>query len=134
MSPSENVNSPNGLTDPEVRLKAERRRFNAAYKLRVLREADACAAGELGGLLRREGLYSSHLATWREQRTRGELAGLEERQRGRKTDEHAMALAQKDRRIEQLTAQLSQAEAIIDVQKKLSQLLGVMLPSSNARL
>lgn len=64
------------LPDPEVLDKAVRRRFTAEYKLRVLRLADHCAPGELGALLRREGLYSSHLTTWRGQRERGELAGL----------------------------------------------------------
>src|SRR5688572_17077357 len=70
--------------DPEVPEKARRRQFSAAYKLRIVREADACARdGELGALLRREGLYSSHLATWRRQRDEGSLASLAPRRRGR---------------------------------------------------
>src|SRR5712692_3500662 len=70
--------------DPEVPEKAKRRRFSAAYKLRIVREADACGQdGELGALLRREGLYSSHLATWRRQRDEGSLASLAPRRRGR---------------------------------------------------
>src|SRR2546427_4814519 len=71
--------------ETEVVAKARRRRFTAAEKLRVLREADRCTkAGEVSALLRREGLYSSHLATWRAARSRGELAGLAPRARGPK--------------------------------------------------
>ncbi len=65
------------VNEVEVVAKAIRRRFTAGYKRRILREADACTApGAIGALLRREGLYSSHLTTWRKQRERGELAGL----------------------------------------------------------
>ena len=72
--------------ETEVAAKATRRRFTAAEKLRVLKEADRCTKpGELGALLRREGLYSSHLSSWRQARQRGELAGLTPRQRGRHT-------------------------------------------------
>ncbi len=72
-----------GLPDPEVVEKAGRRRFTAKYKLGVLEEADRCAPGEIGALLRREGLYSSHLTTWRRQREAGALAALTPRKRGR---------------------------------------------------
>jgi len=69
--------------DPEVVVKAQRRRFTAEYKHRILQEADACThSGEIGALLRREGLYSSHLTTWRHQRARGELQGLTPAKRG----------------------------------------------------
>ena len=70
--------------DPEVSTKATRRKFKAAYKLRILREADEGGPGSIAGLLRREGLYSSHLNTWRKQRESGEIAGLEPRKRGKK--------------------------------------------------
>src|SRR2546428_9636765 len=75
---------PPAVSDPEVRERAARRRFTAEYKLQVLREADQCAGvGEVGALLRREGLYSSHLTTWRRQREHGALAGLAPKKRGR---------------------------------------------------
>ncbi len=70
--------------DPEVDSKASRRQFSAAYKRRILEEADKGGQGTIAGLLRREGLYSSHLATWRKLRANGELAGLEPRKRGKK--------------------------------------------------
>ena len=81
--------------------------------------------GEIGALLRREGLYSSHLTTWRRQRDRGQLAGLTPKKRGRKPDPQAAELARLQRENEQLKARLEQAETIIEVQKKLSQMLGL---------
>ena len=112
--------------DPEVVPKAERRRFSADYKQRILQEADACTQpGAVGALLRREGLYSSHLTTWRQQRRRGELQGLTPAQRGRKADPQAAEIARLQRENERLKAQLERAELIIDVQKKLSQMLGL---------
>ena len=114
------------IPDPEVTPKAQRRRFSAEYKLRILREAEACnEAGELGALLRREGLYSSHLTEWRRQRAAGELAGLQPRKRGRVSDPLAVELAQAQQENERLHARLAQAELVIEVQKKLSQLLGL---------
>src|SRR5574341_229622 len=85
------------VPNPEVVVKAQRRRFTAEYKHRILQEADACThPGEIGALLRREGLYSSHLNTWRQQRARGEWQGLTPAKRGRKADpqaaEHARLL------------------------------------------
>ena len=84
MSASNSVAVPSPVgSEVEVLAKATRRRFSAAYKLRILREADACAQpGELGALLRREGLYSSNVTTWRAQRQAGELGGLALKQRG----------------------------------------------------
>ena len=117
-----------GLTqpDPEVVVKAQRRRFTAEYKQRILQEADACThAGDIGALLRREGLYSSHLNTWRHQRARGALQGLSPAKRGRKADPQAAEHARLVRETERLKAQLARAELIIDVQKKVSQLLGL---------
>jgi transposase-like protein len=116
------VNVPN----PEVIVKAERRHFTAEYKQRILQEADACSQrGEIGTLLRREGLYSSHLDTWRRQRTRGVLQGLTPAKRGRKADPQAIEHARLLRETVRLKAQLERAELIIEVQKKVSQLLGL---------
>jgi transposase len=110
--------------DPEVVEKPVRRKFTAEYKSRVLREADACApgTGELGALLRREGLYSSHLTTWRRQREQAELDALAPKKRGRKAAEpHPLArrVAELERDNARLQRRLQQAEVIIDVQKKL---------------
>lgn len=114
------------LPDPEVVVKAQRRRFTAEYKQRILQAADACThRGEVGALLRREGLYSSHLSTWRRQRQQGERQGLTPAKRGRKTDPLAAENARLQRETERLKAQLARAELIIDVQKKVSQLLGL---------
>ena len=119
--------------ETEVVAKARRRRFTAAEKLRVLREADGCRKpGELGALLRREGLYSSHLAAWRAARQRGELAGLTPRARGPKpqpVDPRDRKLAEQSREITRLQARLERAEGLIAVQKKVSQLLGIPLES-----
>jgi transposase-like protein len=114
------------VPDPEVVPRAKRRQFSANYKLRILTEADQCTQrGEIGALLRREGLYSSHLTTWRKQRDRGQLQGLTPKKRGRKPDPQAAELARLQRENERLKARLEQAETIIEVQKKLSQMLGL---------
>jgi transposase-like protein len=111
--------------------KPERRRFTAKYKLDILRQADACTEpGSLGALLRREGLYSSNLNTWRRQRDEGTLSALEPKQRGRKAlKPDPMALENERLRKEnaRLGKRLKQAELIIDVQKKVSQILGITL-------
>jgi transposase-like protein len=114
------------LPDPEVVPKAKRRQFTAKYKLRILEEADRCTErGQIGELLRREGLYSSHLSKWRQQRARGQLQGLAPKKRGRKGQDPTVAeLARLRRENEGLRAELEKAEIIIDVQKKLAQLLG----------
>lgn len=123
---SDHPAAPPAIPDPEVVVKPKRRQFTAEYKRRILQEADACTqSGEIGALLRREGLYSSHLNTWRQQRQRGELQGLAPAKRGRKSDPQAVELARLQRENAQLQAQLERAELIIDVQKKLSQLLGL---------
>ena len=110
--------------ETEVVAKAQRRRFTAAEKLRVLEEADGCTKpGELGALLRREGLYSSHLATWRAARHRGELAGLTPRARGPKAkpvDPRDKKLAEQSREIARLSARLERAEGLIGVQRKVA--------------
>jgi transposase-like protein len=116
-----------------VTSKATRRRFSAEYKRKVVQEADACTqSGEVGALLRREGLYSSHLMKWREARERGELAGLEPKKRGPKAQESnplARELAAKEREIAHLKAENAKLQIICEVQKKVSLLLGVTLPT-----
>jgi len=116
-----------------VRERPTRRRFSAPYKLRLLREADACMApGQLGALLRREGLYSSHLANWRKQRDDGAFDTLA-RPRGRKpADPAAAELARLRRENAQLQRRLEVAETIIAVQKKVSGLLGITLTEPEA--
>jgi transposase-like protein len=112
----------------EVVTRAARRKYTAEYKLRILREVDACkGTGEIGALLRHEGLYSSHLTKWRRQRARGELEGLAEQRRGPKEDPQAVEHARLKRENERLREELRKAQLIIDVQKKVSQLLGVPL-------
>jgi transposase-like protein len=114
------------LPNPEVVVKAQRRRFTAEYKRRILQEADACThPGEVGAVLRREGLYSSHLSTWRYQRAQGALQGLMPAKRGRQANPQAAENARLQRETERLKAQLARAELIIEVQKKVSQLLGL---------
>ena len=115
----------------EVSEKPVRRRFTAEYKLRILAEAEACTeSGQLGELLRREGLYSSHLSTWRNQRDEGVLAGLKPKRRGRKAKSKnplADENARLQRENERLKEKLRQAELIIDVQKKLAETLNLPL-------
>jgi transposase-like protein len=109
----------------EVVAKAKRKQFSAAEKLRILREVDACqGSGEVGALLRREGIYSSYLNTWRRQRERGELDGLAPQRRGPKPDPQAAEIARLKRENERLQKRLQQAELIIDFQKKAAQLFG----------
>jgi transposase len=117
----------------EVTSKAKRRLFTAEYKRKVLQEADACTElGQIGALLRREGLYSSHLVTWRHARERGELEGLAPKKRGPKAQEpHPLAqeLAAKERENARLRAENAKLQLLCDVQKKVSLLLGVTLPT-----
>jgi transposase-like protein len=117
--------------NPEVQDKAVRRRFTAEYKLRILTLADACSEpGSLGALLRREGLYASNLNTWRHQRERGVLSGLTPKKRGRKESVRDPLVAENEklrRENDRITKRLRQAEIIIDVQKKVSQILGIQL-------
>lgn len=115
--------------DPEVLPKAKRRNFTASYKLWVLTEADKCRQqpGQIGALLRREGLYSSHLTTWQRQREAGQMAGLKPQKRGRKLDKEVGEINQLRHENKRLTRQLEQAELIIEAQKKLSEILGITL-------
>lgn len=117
--------------DPEVTTKAVRRRFTAGYKRRILQEADGCGPGGIAALLRREGLYSSHLRSWRKQREAGELAGLETRKRGKKPMAQtplAGEVQRLGREKDRLQKRLRQAETIIEVQKKLCDVLGLTVP------
>lgn len=114
------------MSDPEVRPRTPHRQFTAAYKQRILAEADRCTQrGELGGLLRREGLYSSHLTRWRAQQRRDQAARLQPQKRGRKADPQVAELARLQRENERLKTQLDRAELIIEAQKKLCQLLNL---------
>ena len=120
--------------DPEVTERARRRQFSASYKLRILEESDSCRVpGQLGALLRREGLYSSHLVEWRRQRAAGALAALAPQRRGRPA---ASVLQPELNRLraenERLARQLAAAEAIIEVQKKVSALLELSQPSDSS--
>ena len=118
----------------EVSAKAKRRRFTAEHKRRILREAEACKKpGELGALLRREGLYSSTLSSWRAARDRGEIAGLNGKKRGPKPKQNTardQRVVELERENQKLKRHLEQAKAIIEVQKKVSQLLGIQLPET----
>jgi len=110
--------------NPEVVPKAQRRRFGAGYKLRILREVEACSQpGEVGALLRREGLYSSLLSDWRRQRDAGMLEGLAPKKRGRKPNPEARENARLTKENARLRRELEQAHMIIAVQKKLGDLL-----------
>ena len=123
--------------NPEVPATAKRRVFTAELKRQVLAEADVAEPGGIGGVLRRHGLYSSHLATWRQQRDAGELAGLTPKRRGRKAapknplaDENARL----ERELRRATARAERAEGLVAVQKKLAELLGEELPSEEELL
>lgn len=123
------VNGPVNRPDPEVPEKTKRRKFTAAYKLRMLNEAEqSTQPGEIGALLRREGLYSSHLTTWRHQREQGVLHGLNPKKRGRKAkpiDPSAGRIAQLEKENQRLKNRLRKAEIIIEAQKKISEILGI---------
>ena len=132
------MNGPNGSEpvaqpEPEVVPKAARRSFSAAYKLRIVEEAGQCTEhGQIGAMLRREGLYSSQLATWRRQREAGVLQGMAPKKRGRKAslDAKDVEIATLRRENERLQKQLEQAELIIGAQKKLAEALEQTLSGS----
>ncbi len=121
----------------EVLAKAKRRRFTREYKRRIVGEADRCRKpGELGALLRREGLYSSHLSVWRAARERGELGGQGTRQRGpeaKPPDPREQQIAEQAREIARWQQRAERAEALVEVQKKLSTLLGIEPPPNDER-
>jgi len=131
MTATQTTSPASATPDPEIRPKAVRSQWSARERLRILAAADACPPGEIGALLRREGIYSSHLSRWRRQRAQGELAGLEPKRRAAPSPEaraQAAELARLQRENQRLQAKLAQAEVIIDVQKKLATLLGIVLP------
>jgi transposase-like protein len=122
----QSVNGVKPIVTPttEVVPATRRRTFTASHKLRILAEADQChQPGQLGALLRREGLYSSHLQKWRQERAASQLAGLTPKKRGRKADTQAQELLALRQENERLKTRLHQAELIIDAQKKLAQVL-----------
>src|SRR5437667_1152109 len=123
-----------GAVETEVVAKAQRRRFTAEYKRRIVREADRCTKpGELGALLRREGLYSSHLTSWRAARDRGELAGLAPKARGPKAsppDPRDKKIAEQEREIVRWKQRAERAEALVELPKKVAALLGAPLESA----
>jgi hypothetical protein len=126
------------VPEVEVAEKAARRQFNAEYKRKILKEADACTReGEIGALLRREGLYSSHLSVWRAARERGEIAGLAPRKRGPKVappDPRDRKIVELERETRRWKSRAERAEALVDLQKKVSQILGIALPESDEKL
>ncbi|NLN77494.1 MAG: transposase [Armatimonadetes bacterium] len=116
------------VPDPEVTAKSGRRRFSAAYKARIVREADACREpGDLGALLRREGLYSSHLAKWRKSYRKGAESALADDKRGRKPTANPLAseVEKLRRELDRTQKKLAQAELIIEFQKNLCEILGI---------
>ena len=122
---SKNGVGPAGKADPEVVPMARRRQFSRAYKLRILAEVEQCQRGEVGALLRREGLYSSMLSKWRQQKAAGKLdqPSVSQEQKVEGPGQRVEASTAGKRRLQ---AQLAKAEAIIEVQKKLSALLETM--------
>ena len=130
----QNVVKSGAMSPPtEVKAQVTRRRFSAKYKKRILDDVAACTAhGEIGALLRREGLYSSHLTKWRVQAERGQLGGLEPKKRGpvpRAADPRDKRLAELEKELGKVTRRAERAEALVEIQKKLSELLGLALPA-----
>lgn len=120
------------MVNPEVPPRAKRRQFSPAYKQRILEEADGCTQrGQIGALLRREGLYTSHLDKWRAQRAQGTLAGLMPKKRGRKPKPEPAENARLRRELERVQRKLQRAETIIAFQKKLADLLGIPMDRPN---
>ncbi len=118
-------------SEVEVTAKPTRRRYTAEYKHRILREAETCTrSGELGALLRREGLYSSNLTVWRKQRERGEIEGLSQKKRGplpKEKNPLAAKVATLERENRWLKARAERAEGLVELQKKVSEILGIEL-------
>lgn len=122
----------NSKSETEVVVRPKRRQHTAEYKLRILCELDECGGkGEVGAILRREGLYSSLISKWREQREQGSLNGLGGQRRGPKVDPNATELVRLQRENKRLKEQLERAELIIEVQKKVARLMGETPPPLN---
>ncbi len=118
------------VPDPEVPEKASRRQFSAKYKLRILKKTDDCEPGEIGAVLRKEGLYWSNLHTWRQQGKNGTLKGLSPKKRGPKkppANPLQPEMKKLERENRQLKRKLQRAEIMLDIQKKASELLGIPL-------
>jgi len=116
------------VPDPEVPERPQRRRFTAEYKLRIVCEADACKGyGDVGAMLRREGLYSSHLSSWRRERDAIAKVGMAASKRGRKAKVVDPRLKELEHENARLRRRLQRADIIIDIQKKASELLGIPL-------
>lgn len=130
MKENQPVNSPvDSSNNPEIEVvaKAHRRRFTVGYKLRILQEADSCGAGGVGAILRREGLYSSNLTKWRQQRREGLLVSRKRGPKPSMDESSRKELSRLERENARLSRRLKQAEQIIEVQKKISDLLGIPL-------
>lgn len=125
------------VADPEVPEKASRRKFTADYKLRILKEAETCHdPRQRGALLRREGLYSSHLTTWRRQAQQGTLQALSPRRRGpkpQKANPLTKRVTMLDKENQHLRHKLKQAETIIEAQKKIAEILGAIEPKDGTK-
>ena len=130
-TPRGEVGQDRSAPDPEVVAKPTRRQFTAEYRLRIVEEADRCTRpGEVGRLLRREGLYTSHLAAWRKARRSGSLQGLTPKKRGAKPAERNLLspkVRQLEAKVARLEKELATAHTILDVQGKISGLLGLNL-------
>ena len=128
---TKSIQSIGTIPETEVRERAARRRFTAEYKLRILKEAESCTErGQLGTLLRQEGLYSTNLLAWKRQLEKGTLEALSPRKRGpkgKRPDPSASRIAELERENQRLQKKLRQAETIIDVQKKISEILQIPL-------
>ena len=121
------------VPDPEVPEKATRRRFSAAYKLRILKEVDQTSdPGQIGAILRREGLYSSNLTAWRKQVQQGALDALSTKKRGKKPDPTTRRIKELEDQVDSLSDRLRQAEAIIEAQKKISEILSLSAPNKRS--
>ncbi len=116
------------VPNPEVEVIANRRKFSQSYKIRILAEAEQCSdSGEIGSLLRREGLYSSHLTRWRQAQQQGKLESGSEAKRGPKADPQATEIARLKKENAGLKQELEQLQLVVDIQKKVSQLLGLQV-------
>lgn len=113
------------VVSTEIAVKPTRRKFTAEYKLKILEETDQCKAGDVGAVLRREGLFSSHLVGWRRERETGQMQALAPRRRGRKPNPLEAENERLRKQLARTEKRLEQAEIILDTQKKLCQLLGV---------
>lgn len=113
------------VVSTEIAVKPTRRKFTAEYKLKILQETDQCKPGDVGAVLRREGLFSSHLVGWRRERETGQMQALAPRRRGRKPNPLEAENERLRKQLARTEKRLEQAEIILDTQKKLCQLLGV---------